>query len=685
MFLAMPEKDLSAAVDAWDRGAQAARTSDGDKARDEVVRRFPLGGWPTLPLDRYALGTSTSDESYCYWLEYRTDVLGSIRGGSARKHLIFKRRSDGQWSFPTGFATEQDAWNAIRDDYVRAFELAANGSFQDIEAEAALAGGPAIRIKSLYIYFPQAVLPIYSTSDLAHFVRLLGGDPSGKAPLVLNRYLLELARARPEFRDWSNQEIMFFLYGWANPHSTQIIVKIAPGEHARKWQECLTGGYISVGWNEVGDLRQFSEKDDFRKKFVELYSKGPTAVGPTTRKANELWTLMELQPGDIVVANKGTSEIVGIGSIVAPGYQWRPELDEYKHTVSVNWTHTQPYSIDAVSSWATQTVGRVGAELWQRIRLTKEAGQPEEGTDPIYSEIQAGLRARRQIILYGPPGTGKTRAARSFAKWLKGRPLSPNATAAEPIVELVTFHPSYSYEDFIEGYRPVESDKSGLVLKMRDGIFKTFCDRAAKEPGRPYVLIIDEINRGNIPKIFGELITILESDKRGQPITLASGRTMTVPENVYLIGTMNTADRSIRLLDAALRRRFAFVELTPDTGPLDGAKIGPLRLDSFLEELNSRILREAGRERLVGQSYFLQDGVPISDPEEFARGFRQELVPLLDEFCFEDYGKLERLIGGDLVDAEAQQLNADTLHDPDALLAALAKLVPQTTEESRGS
>ena len=681
----MPEKDLSAAVSAWDRSAQTPRTKEGEKARDEVLRRFPLSGWPALPLDRYALGTPASDDSYCYWLEYRTDALGSIRGGSARKHLIFKRRSDGQWSFPTGFASEQDAWSTIRQAYVRAFELAASGTFPDIDSEAALAGGPAIRSKSLYMYFPQAVLPIYSTSDLAHFVRLLEGDPGGKAPLALNRYLLELIRARPEFRGWSNQEVMFFLYGWANPHTTQAIVKIAPGEHARKWQECLAGGYISVGWNEVGDLRQFSGKDDFRPKFIELYSKGPAAVGATTRKANELWTLMELEPGDIIVANKGTSEIVGIGSVVAPGYQWRPELDEYKHTVSVNWTDTQPYSIDSVSSWATQTVARVGAELWQRIRPAKEAGQPEEGTDPIYSEIQAGLIARRQIILYGPPGTGKTRAARSFTKWLRGRPLGPTAAPAEPIVEFVTFHPSYSYEDFIEGYRPVDSENSGLVLKMRDGIFKAFCDRASAEPGRPYVLIIDEINRGNIPKVFGELITILESDKRGQPIRLPSGRTITVPQNVYLIGTMNTADRSIRLLDAALRRRFAFAELTPDTSSLEGAKIGPLHLDSFLEELNTRILREAGRERLVGQSYFLQDGVPITDPQELARVFRQELIPLLDEFCFDDYGKLERLIGGDLVDVEAQQLNADILHDPDALLVALTKLVPQATEESPGT
>lgn len=259
------------------------------------------------------------------------------------------------------------------------------------------------------------------------------------------------------------------------------------------------------------------------------------------------------------------------------------------------------------------------------------------------NRIRSILDRKRQVILYGPPGTGKTYWAKRAAKGLADS------------YKIVSFHPSYGYEDFIEGYRPeVQNGKLKYILK--DGIFKEFCSDAELDAGRKYCLIIDEINRGDVTRIFGELITLLEIDKRNNKYVYLpfSGEKFSVPDNIYLIATMNTADRSISLLDTALRRRFGFIEMMPDYSVLKGSRVGGIQLETLLGKLNSRIcehLPNDGRNYQIGHSFFLDDtGEPIRDTKVLESIFTYDIIPTIKEYTYGDPQTLERILGKDLIE-----------------------------------
>ena len=232
------------------------------------------------------------------------------------------------------------------------------------------------------------------------------------------------------------------------------------------------------------------------------------------------------------------------------------------------------------------------------------------------------------------------------------------------LLRCCTFHPAFGYEDFIEGYRPQKSSGGQLIFEKRDGIFKKLClDAAASD--EKYVLLIDEINRGDIPRIFGELLTLLEKNKRGQEVILPlSGDKFSVPANVLVIGTMNTADRSIALLDTALRRRFGFAELMPDSSTLAGAIAGEaIPLDQWLDALNYRIREHVGKDARnlqIGHAYLMdENGKPVTDFGKFSRVIAEDIIPLLEEYCYEDYGALTEILGGAMVDGELQRVREE--------------------------
>jgi 5-methylcytosine-specific restriction protein B len=832
------------ALKEYDRRTYQDHVAQAAQERAEMHHRFPLAAWPTMTLEQYALGQPDSSETYCRWLEFATPHMGSMRGGSALKHIIYKHKSKPGWYYRAQYDSEEEAWRDLRSAFVQMFTLAQEGRWEEIDVIEPLSGARMLKLKSLHLYFPDDILPITSPDHLQHFLQRLGiyqEEMKSWDGVRLNRRLLQVMRQYPQVEGWNSSEIERFLYAWADPRKARRIVKIAPGERGRYWDDCLAHGYICVGWDGTGDLRDFESADEFRDRFAAEYADSYNNHQPTiSKKAKEVWTLMTLEPGDLVIANQGLSGLLAVGEVVEPGYEWRPERADYKHTVHIKWDTSYAKEIDLPKHWATVTVAPVGLELSQRL-LTRKIGPVTPTPLPaLYSELADALERRGQVILYGPPGTGKTFHARRFAAWwlrqgqgdtqaasvltnaeqllaaerqlktlqvtrrvwwvvanpkewsweqlfadgwvdyrygrlqrnyplvqpgdlvvgyqstpdkrivalaeihkglnqqkngeqtIELKPLrkvtngptyadllaDPLLSKSEPMrfrcqgtlfrlteseadsllallserdpaladitaseqnigpLTWVTFHPSYSYEDFIEGFRPVDTGEGSLVLKLEDGLFKQICREAQAHPHKNYLLIVDEINRANLAKVFGEIITLLEKDKRELVVTLPQSKeSFTVPPNVYLLGTMNTADRSIKLMDTALRRRFAFVEMMPDASLLVGAAINSLPLDDLLLTLNRRIAVTEGREKQIGHAFLLDGEQPLRQPAEFGRRFRQEILPLLQEYCYDDYAELAHYLGDQLVNRKEGMLNMEILSDDDRLIEALTAVV----------
>lgn len=313
---------------------------------------------------------------------------------------------------------------------------------------------------------------------------------------------------------------------------------------------------------------------------------------------------------------------------------------------------------------------------------------------PILSESHAVRLSNRGTLFRVKPGE-----AQHLLQMIRERnPRVSDQIDSDPQPEvsylrMCTFHPAYGYEEFVEGYRPYLSEDGTPHFQIQDGIFKRLCRDARQEPERTFVLIIDEINRGNIPRIFGELITLIERDKRWRPdgvnslsVKLPISReSFAVPENVYIIATMNTADKSIAVLDTALRRRFVFRELMPDAALLKGVDVDGIPLDGLLNGLNERIVKELDRNLQIGHAYFLNaEGEPLSTPTALAMVLRDKVLPLLQDYCYDDYAMLQEIVGNGLVDEVQQRFRPEVMAPgrESKLLREIGRLVggPQSVD-----
>ena len=403
--------------------------------------------------------------------------------------------------------------------------------------------------------------------------------------------------------------------------------------------------------------------------------------------------------------------------IIAHGYVTEePYLEGERYYVNVEFDKILDYENEEIlkqedlmlkfseQKWSPQASGIEIKEtilpelrkMWNKLINGEENSKTSDGGD---EKETMKKEFDKNVIFYGPPGTGKTYTTTKRAVAICDNVAEEDLTNYTEVmkrynklkennrIEFITFHQSYGYEEFIEGIKPIvsneddESDSENsqeIKYEIVDGIFKKFCDKARKtqdkENKEPYVFIIDEINRGNISKIFGELITLIETTKRaGKKECIStklpySNEEFTVPDNVYIIGTMNTADRSIALMDTALRRRFKFEEMLPNYDLLkdifvedEGVKVN---IGAMLKTINERIEYLYDREHAIGHAVFLElkENNNIDKLENI---FKKSVIPLLQEYFYEDYDKIRLILGDNAKDEDEQFIFAESIKPKD--------------------
>ena len=448
---------------------------------------------------------------------------------------------------------------------------------------------------------------------------------------------LKMVAESSALMDDENETIRYWIY--------------APGKDSYMWEEFYKRGVMAIGWEEIGDLSLFKNKSEIKDKMKKIYDPNlsyQNAIHATWQFANEM------KVGDIIFVKKGRGQLIGRG-IVTSDYFHDSEAEEYNHIRKVNWTHHGEWPYPGKAAMKTLTDVTPYSDVVEKLKIifdddtSEDVEEVEKSyssytkedflndvfmSEEEYERLRSVLVFKKNIILQGAPGVGKTYAAKRLAYSLIGE---KNAER----VKMVQFHQSYSYEDFIMGFRP-----SDIGFELRKGTFYNFCKRAELDAGNDYFFIIDEINRGNLGKIFGELFMLLENDNRGASLQLVySDEKFSIPDNLYIIGMMNTADRSLAMLDYALRRRFAFFDLKPGF-ETDGFKNYQLTINNSkltnlitcVKNLNYAIVADEtlGEGFCIGHSYFCNLKPENVDERVIYNIVEYELVPLLKEYWFDE-------------------------------------------------
>lgn len=662
---------------------------------DEFLSVWPASRLATMTLDEYS--QAGSKDSFTYWIESGLDELGSIWGGSSFKFGVFSRKdteektsdvklsySDSHGWYSSLGATAEEAFEKVRGFVVQVADWAAIGDLNAIESFEYL--GEAFKWKIAFHYQNRktpTIAAIFKRAPLALFV----GDTAKQSMAMLQQATMNkrpselgvLEFGRQVWESWSQKNL--------------VIWKLSHGLNDFSAEERKS--YLL---DEVGAMYK-----DTAKRQGENFQKASIGDLFYLCHGNETIPLIGQFTSDPKPCKKGEGWLqrhyrVLKECIIEGGYQgaqkgWTPNYRSTFKQVPAN--DLPEFESSLLKTFFNTDLAELAGLAGEPIESTKYKSVTEQQETAPTAVIKTAIPCFNRIY-YGPPGTGKTYTLMQLLK----RDYAPQNYC------FVTFHQSYGYEEFVEGLRPVlinknesdverlvrENDRGEVKYEIRSGAFKELCTVARQAPDQRFAMVIDEINRGNISKIFGELITLIEPDKRDPldgsvppiELTLAySGDTFSVPANVDIIGTMNTADRSLALLDTALRRRFDFVPLMPDTraikeaddphsAPLAGLLVtttaGAIDVRRMLERINERIEALYDRDHCIGHAYFT-GLMSVNDGEArfelLAEIFCNRILPLLEEYFFEDWCKIRLVLGDNQKSESAQFISEINAHEQD--------------------
>lgn len=613
---------------------------------NEFLKTFPLENLNNLPIEQY---TNLDNTSFCYWLERKTVRLGSAKGGSSFKFGIYEYQKrpthscmvfDDRYAWYKKYAAEtsEKAYEIVREEIVRIANFAREGKFEEIDDLTVL--GDVCKWKIAFLYSNETLVPIYQHKMLSQAAVALGMELHPQVKISeLQKFIMDKKGDKDLFEYYD--ELLAGLNALVEDDGEQV--QNDPSSKNYWWLNANPKVWTLNDWKlgEEEDYTLYNENGNKRRIFQNFLN----------AKVGDPIICYEASPTKQILCLAVVSKPSNGRSIFFKKTELLSNPIDYESLKNIQELQNMEFLKNSSGSFFKLTKEEYDI-LMKLIRETNEpptlAVKERYSVDDFLSEVfipskcynhlKSQLLRKKNIVLQGAPGVGKTFCAKRLAYSIMGE-------KDEERIAFVQFHQNYSYEDFVEGYRPHED---GFLLQK--GIFYNFCNLAKSNPDKEYFFIIDEINRGNLSKIFGELLMLIEKGYRGEEITLAySGDRFYVPENIYLIGMMNTADRSLAMIDYALRRRFSFFNLKPafqselfldKCRKLQNEKYN--RLVDEIMRLNKAIETDdsLGEGFEIGHSYLCFNNENEVTDEWLHSVVNYDIIPMLQEYWFDSREKI---------------------------------------------